>query len=71
MWCTVMSVATQITLNVARELQLDAIKQVRKDLAGYSGSEIVKKLLYEKMDEIAPMPDENAPAKTESKGDDQ
>ena len=50
-----MSVATQITLNAERELQLDRIKVARPDLAGLPGSEIVKKLLYEKMNEIAPL----------------
>lgn len=65
-----MSGTFQIVLNNEREIQMDRVKKVRKDLRNLGTTDILKKLLFEKMDEITPLardsPDET---KVEHKGD--
>jgi hypothetical protein len=48
-----MSSTTQIVLDVDREKQVDRAKKARPDLAKLATSEVVKKLFFEKLDEVA------------------
>lgn len=47
-----MSSTTQIVLNNEREIQVDLAKKKRKDLSALSSSDVVKKLFFEKLDEV-------------------
>jgi hypothetical protein len=47
-----MSSSIPISLNNEREIQISEVKKRRKDCASLSSSDIVKKLFFEKLDEV-------------------
>lgn len=48
-----MASTTQISLNKHRLIQLGMVKAKRKDCASLTDEDVVKKLFFEKLDEIA------------------
>ena len=48
-----MANVTQISLNKHRQIQIGVVKQKREDCANLIDEDVVKKLFFERLDEVA------------------